>query len=237
MVPVADVVPGDVNDASQDGTPSEREVGSADELFGSGAPVDDESGPSVPNDAKLRHERATGGRSADAGRTEPTGDGTSSPAERPGSNGSSTDTSSSLAELEEVLEAIPEELRGRAATSIAALVSRSESFSGMLPPPDLFRQYPVHVQDRMMSWNDAFTVDESARQDRLVDAEIAQARRGPYLSVGVVALGLFLALVAFLITGSVWAAGVFAGSPVLVFAAQLINTARSRSSRSDGAQG
>ncbi len=41
----------------------------------------------------------------------------------------------------------------------------SESYSGMLPRPDDFNKYPADIQERMCRWNDAFTVDESNRQD------------------------------------------------------------------------
>lgn len=48
----------------------------------------------------------------------------------------------------------------------------SESYSGMLPRPSDFNKYPADVQERMCRWNDAFTVDESNRQNQLVKAEI-----------------------------------------------------------------
>lgn len=35
------------------------------------------------------------------------------------------------------------------------------SFSGALPPPDIFMQYPIEVRERMCAWNDAFTINES----------------------------------------------------------------------------
>ncbi len=38
----------------------------------------------------------------------------------------------------------------------------------------------------MLSWNDSFTSDESARQDKLVAAEVAEAERGPRWSLWVV---------------------------------------------------
>jgi len=45
----------------------------------------------------------------------------------------------------------------------------------------------------MLSWNDSFTSDESARQDKLVAAEVAEAERGPRRSLWVVFTCLGLA--------------------------------------------
>ena len=61
--------------------------------------------------------------------------------------------------------------------------SQSVSFSGLLPHPDVHKLYDPETRERICRWNDAFTIDESKRQDRLVDNEIEQAKRGPILSM------------------------------------------------------
>lgn len=69
--------------------------------------------------------------------------------------------------------------------------------SGPLPPADEFNRYSPEYQERMCRWNDAFTIDESRRQDMLVKEEIDQARTGRWLTTsllvffGAVSAGLF----------------------------------------------
>ena len=57
--------------------------------------------------------------------------------------------------------------------------SRME-YSGMLPPPDIYEKYDAGTRERMCRWNDANTVDESKRQDKLVDNEVKQNERGVF---------------------------------------------------------
>ena len=42
----------------------------------------------------------------------------------------------------------------------------SSSWSGILPPPASFAQYPEYAQKQMVAWNDAEILDESKRRDR-----------------------------------------------------------------------
>lgn len=115
---------------------------------------------------------------------------------------------------------------------VAALMRMgvSESYSGMLPKPEDFNKYPVNVQERMCRWNDAFTIDESKRQDRLVDAEIDQARKGMWISGALFALAMLFGLVCFLATGSQWSFG-FLAVPVVSMIVNLFEPIASRSSR------
>lgn len=106
----------------------------------------------------------------------------------------------------------------------------SESYSGMLPKPDDFNKYPSEVQERMCRWNDAFTTDESDRQDRLVDAEIAQAHKGMWISGVLFMLAMLFTLVAFLVTESQWSFG-FLAVPVVSMIVNLFEPIASRSSR------
>lgn len=112
--------------------------------------------------------------------------------------------------------------------------SKELNWSGMLPDPVTFAQYPSAVQERMMRWNDAYTVDESARQDRLVDAEIAESVRGSRRAVHILMICLALASAAFFIGHSLAGAGLFLGLPVLGLIGQYVQTLRSASSRGAG---
>ena len=78
--------------------------------------------------------------------------------------------------------------------------SKSVSFSGLLPHPDVHKLYDPETRERICRWNDAFTIDESKRQDRLVDNEIEQAKRGPILSMIMLTIFSLLAFVSFLVT-------------------------------------
>ncbi|MDO4539330.1 MAG: hypothetical protein Q4B54_14285, partial [Coriobacteriales bacterium] len=63
---------------------------------------------------------------------------------------------------------------------LTGLVAASYSYqwSGMLPAPDEFNKYDKQTRERICRWNDAFTTDESLRQDKLVANEIKQQETG-----------------------------------------------------------
>lgn len=86
-----------------------------------------------------------------------------------------------------------------------------------------------------MRWNDAFTADESARQDRLVDVEIEQARRGPTRALAVVLAAMLLAAASVSIYENTVAAGLFLGTPILLFASNLVQAVTSWSTRDKSA--
>jgi hypothetical protein len=74
----------------------------------------------------------------------------------------------------------------------------------------------------MMRWNDAGTSDESARQNKLVDAQIAEAKAGPRRALTVVAACLALAAVAGFGYGNTALAALFLSPPLLMFAQSLV---------------
>lgn len=45
-------------------------------------------------------------------------------------------------------------------------------WSGLLPRPEDFREYPDDVQKHIVAWTDAQVLGSSARADKLADAEI-----------------------------------------------------------------
>jgi hypothetical protein len=100
----------------------------------------------------------------------------------------------------------------------------------MLPPPGDFNQYEPDVRERMMRWNDATTVDESHRQDRLVDEQIRQARLCPTRSLVVVLAAMILAAVSVFGFNNTLGAAIFMAAPLFLFAQRLLGSVRSRSS-------
>lgn len=100
----------------------------------------------------------------------------------------------------------------------------------MLPPPAMLRDYPLEVQSQMLKWNDAFTIDESKRQDKLVDVEVENARKGPGRALTV--LYLFgIAAIVFFATGNNEAGLALLAVPGLAVVGQLLSAVASASSR------
>lgn len=101
---------------------------------------------------------------------------------------------------------------------------------GPLPPASEFIKYPPNIQERMCRWQDAFTIDESKRQDQLVDNEIKQSRIGSILSsILLIIFGSF-SLASFLITrdaNSAW----FLSVPVASIIGNIVQPVFSKSSR------
>lgn len=87
-----------------------------------------------------------------------------------------------------LVEASESELVDAGLEKIVA-ASYSRQWSGMLPIPDEYNKYDSDTRERICRWNDSFTTDESARQDRLVDNEIKQQDRA-HLSLGLLKSGV-----------------------------------------------
>ena len=121
------------------------------------------------------------------------------------------------------------EVREAAATLIAA---GSVSYSGVLPRAEDFVQYPSEVQERMCRWNDAFTIDESQRQDRLVDNEIKQASKSMWITFVLFLVTMVLSFVSFIWTTSGWSFS-FLAVPVMSMVSNMTKPVFSRSSRED----
>lgn len=105
-----------------------------------------------------------------------------------------------------------------------------ESYSGLLPRADIYNQYDDATRERMCRWNDSFTIDESRRQDRLVDNEIRQQNMGSWMTFALLVFFSILAFAAFMLTGSphsFW----FMTVPVANVIGRLFRPVFSRSSR------
>lgn len=105
------------------------------------------------------------------------------------------DEQKSLEKIEELLEAAPEPLRD---ILCEALVSKS--WSGLLPDPASFGEYPEWVQHKMTDWNDARIIDESKRLDKMTDAAISNIRLESILTFTINAVFAMTAFLAFVIT-------------------------------------
>ena len=77
------------------------------------------------------------------------------------------------------------------------------SYSGMLPPPEIFYKFSEADRERICRWNDASTIDESMRQDRLADAQVRLAEKGMVLTMRLTVLFALLSFVLFLVTSRI----------------------------------
>lgn len=103
----------------------------------------------------------------------------------------------------------------------------SKQWSGILPDPESFKQYPKDVQEHMVAWNDAQILDESKRLDKFADAAVKNVRVDSILNFILnlsFAVGSFAA---FIITGNVWSYGMLA-IPGISIAVNLVNHHRAR---------
>lgn len=87
---------------------------------------------------------------------------------------------------------------------VAALrkIGVASSWSGLLPRPEDFSKYDVHVQEKMLAWNDAQILDESKRNDRLVNAEVKQGYISLVFTFVINTLIIVGVLIAFVVTNN-----------------------------------
>ena len=103
------------------------------------------------------------------------------------------------------------------------------SWSGLLPRPDDFMQYPDDARKSIVLWNNAMILDESARADRLTDAAIKQSKVELILNFVVNVVFALASLVAFVVTGDVLSFGFLAIPAVSI----VINLYREKHSEDD----
>ncbi len=161
-----------------------------------------------------------------AGATEPEG----TPLEDDCGEAPSVLAEEAIAEIVDDLEAG----RIQPAAAVALLSSTitcASMWSGRLPAPDDLAAYPEPVQERILSWEDAFSSDESHRQDLYVAAEIAAERRGSVGSMILFGGCLMLAACAFFFKDSVEGALVFVSLPVLGLIGRFLRPLRASGKR------
>ena len=113
---------------------------------------------------------------------------------------------------------------GEVARPVAAdvVVARSETYSGFLPHPGLWKEFDGPTRERILRVAEAFTTDESARRDRVVDAEMKELPKGRQAAVGIVLLCLAAAAVSVYVYSNTIAAAVFLAVPVASIIRDLI---------------
>lgn len=85
----------------------------------------------------------------------------------------------------------------------AGVISKSETemmsvaYSGMLPHPSIYKMYDDETRERMCRWNDAYTIDESKRQDKFVDSEIKARNRAQWISTLLMVAAFVCAIVTY----------------------------------------
>lgn len=138
--------------------------------------------------------------------------------------------------LEGVISELTPQRREDLEDILVSLVESSvaTSWSAPLPEATDFYKYAPQDRERMMSWNDAGTSDESRRQDKLVDARIAEAKAGPRRAIFIVLVCLMLAAVAAFWMKSLGTAALFLSPPLIMFAQQLIASLGNGSSPTNG---
>lgn len=140
-----------------------------------------------------------------------------------------SDRSKELVLAAETLDqASPEELE--AAGIIAVSETQMVSFSGILPHPSVFSEYDKDTQEWIKQCSGAFTIDESKRQDRLVDNEIKQANKSFNVSTFLIILSLALSIVCYLISSNPWLSGLFVSYPIVSVIGNVISPVFSKSS-------
>lgn len=107
-----------------------------------------------------------------------------------------------------------------------------KGWSGLLPDPESFLKYPKPVQDSMVAWNDAKIIDESRRQDKIVEAGIKEARRENTFSFVLNAGFAVISLIAFLATKDPASFG-FLAVPGVSIAINGVNILRKGKGKSD----
>lgn len=126
---------------------------------------------------------------------------------------------------------IPEERATEVAENFFAGLSvqrrQHRHYSGIVPPPDQLMQYPIEYQDRIFRIAEAGTVDESARRDRLVDAEIREVSAGRkntfFMYISTIVLALLVVLLAPSLGYTPWVASLFLSVPVFSVVKDMIN--------------
>lgn len=122
---------------------------------------------------------------------------------------------------EEYFDSLPADARDELAEErFMGLVTQ---WSGELPAPESFLKYPEYAQRAMVSWNDARTIEESKRLDRIVDASIKSVTREQWLTFALNFVFSVLTFAAFVTTGS-WVSFGFMAVPAITIAVNFKNS-------------
>lgn len=108
----------------------------------------------------------------------------------------------------------------------AALIQQVSHWTGMLPRPEDLSAYPPEVQAKIIAWQDAAVLGESARRDRESEAQIRWGDRGQRIATGLVGACIASALYSIHL-GADWQVSVaFLATPLMGLIALLIPARR-----------
>lgn len=92
------------------------------------------------------------------------------------------------------------------------------SYSGLLPQPGHFERYDADTRERILRMSESYTTDESSRRDKLIDAEVKEARVGRRTATCMFFVAMVLTFVTVLLAPVLgfnpWVGTVFLALPV-----------------------
>ncbi|EFM46080.1 hypothetical protein [Mobiluncus mulieris] len=104
------------------------------------------------------------------------------------------------------------------------VIGYDQSWKGLLPPPQIFAEYPPEVQERILSWYDSDTVDESRRLDAETKADVRIAYLGLFLGALLIAGIFVMAGISAFVFHSVALTALFLGIPALTIVTTFLKT-------------
>lgn len=117
----------------------------------------------------------------------------------------------------------------QAAVQAVIALERSESYSGLLPHPEHWDKFDPETRERILRMSEAYTTDESARRDRIVDAEISEAPKGRRNALLIMLVSLVCAAISVFVFSNNVAAGIFLAVPLVAVVRDFIQGRRSQS--------
>lgn len=125
----------------------------------------------------------------------------------------------------------------------AGIISESETemmsvaFSGMLPHPSIYKMYDAETRERMCQWNDAYTIDESKRQNKLIDLEIKIRARAQWMSMCLMAFAFICAVVTYALYHDAIFSVAFIAVPFITVLANGIQAVKPKTRTNDNQSG
>lgn len=117
------------------------------------------------------------------------------------SNGECADVLQREAQKSEEIASFLSSLDKREENQLVHLLVEQRQWSGLLPEPSVFNQYPEDVRARILSWNDASIIDGSQRENKLVNSFIRHRKWAQIFSF-LINMGIPIAgMIAFVMTG------------------------------------
>ena len=97
-------------------------------------------------------------------------------------------------------------------------VMLAESYSGLLPQPSHFESYDAETRERILRMSESYTTDESTRRDKLVNAQVTEARSGRIIATWMFFVAMAFTFASFVLAPLMgfnpWVGTVFLALPV-----------------------